>query len=202
MSVIKKFALRSLKLFISVGFALSTMAMPHIQVNALDSNNIPYPNPGSIAVNKVASELGGGLFEVTLTVTGIPIVKASDIVLMLDNSTSMSGAKIAALKVAAKNFVNTILGRNEGHRIAIVRFSDSPEIIQNFSQNATTLNNAIDGLKASGRTHLEGGIYTARQLLASSTAIATNMKNIVVLGDGMPTRAYNFSPVYVGPVVL
>ena len=194
MNHFKKFTKRLLRITLGFAFALSTMTFPSNRVLALD------PVPGTITVDKTAVSLGGGLYEVTLSITGVPVVKSNDIVLVMDTSLSMSSAKMSAMKTAAKNFVDTIIGRNEGHRIAIIKFSDNPSLVLDFSQNATTLRSAIDGLTTTGYTHLEGGIYSARQLLNSASANPQNMKSIVVLGDGFPTRGYNFAPQYTGPI--
>lgn len=191
----KKFANRVLRIMLVFGFALSTMSFPSSRVVALD----PLP-PGTVTVDKTAASLGGGFYEITLTITGVPVVKASDIVLVMDTSGSMSSAKMNAMKSAAKNFVDTIIARNEGHRIAIIRFSTDPSLVLNFSQNASTLKSAIDGLSATGYTHLEGGVYQARLLLDSASSIASNSNAIVVLGDGFPTRGYDFDAQYVGPL--
>ena len=191
----KKFANRVLRIMLVFGFALSTMSFPSSKVVALD----PLP-PGTVTVDKTAASLGGGFYEITLTITGVPVVKASDIVLVMDTSGSMSSAKMNAMKTAAKNFVDTIIARDEGHRIAIIRFSTSPSLVMDFSQNAATLKSAIDGLSANGYTHLEGGVYQARLLLDSASSIASNSNAIVVLGDGFPTRGYDFDPQYVGPL--
>ncbi|NTW95803.1 MAG: tandem-95 repeat protein [Erysipelotrichaceae bacterium] len=161
--------------------------------------SIVYPNPGSVQLDKTETGLGGGIYEITLNLSGVPLVKSTDIVLVMDISTSMAGTKITAAKNAAKNFIDAILGQNQGHRIAIVSFADTPTLSMTFSQDAAALKNTITNLVASGYTHLEGGIYTATELLSASS-LAANNKAIVVLGDGIPTKGYQFTPVYTGPV--
>ena len=186
-----------------VSFMLfANLTMTKINVNATDPSefgNITEPNAGSIHLEKTAADIGNGQYEVTISLTGIPVVRASDIVLVFDISGSMgSSGKLAAAKAAAISFINTIIGRNEGHRIAIVSFNSNPNVVQDFTDNATVLTTAINGFNAEGSTHLEGGIYRASLLLSSASHHAANGKSIVVLGDGLPTRGYDFNPVFSG----
>ncbi len=155
--------------------------------------------PGTVVLDKTETDIGGGLYEITLDLSGVPLVTASDIVLVIDISGSMSGDRITAAKTAAKNFIDGIIAKNQGHRIAIVSFATNPVVVQGFSTNAATLKTAITNLSSNGGTHLEGGIYLATNLLTSS-GLAGNDKVIIVLGDGQPTYGYDFTPTYTGPL--
>ena len=186
-----------------VSFMLfANLTMTKINVNATDPSefgNITEPNAGSIHLEKTAADIGNGQYEVTISLTGIPVVRASDIVLVFDISGSMgSGGKLTAAKAAAISFINAIIGRNEGHRIAIVSYNSNPAVVQDFTDNATVLTTAINGFNAEDSTHLEGGIYRASLLLSSASHHAANGKSIVVLGDGLPTQGYNFNAVFSG----
>ena len=166
-------------------------------VFAVDEHgNIPHPNPGSVALDKTATELGDGLYEITLTVSGIPVVTPTDIVLVIDRSGSMTSSKMNAAKQAAKNFIDDIIGLNQGHRIAIVSFADNSTLNHSLSSDIVSLKSAVDGISAVGGTHLEAGIKAATDLLASST----NRKAMIVLGDGEPTYGFDFNMEYNGPV--
>ena len=204
MNRITRIVSRVTKLFIIAFMMFANLTITNLNVAALtptsEFGNIEEPNPGSVHLNKVAVDIGGGQYEVTLTVTGIPVVTSTDIVLVVDTSGSMKGGKMSAAITAAKNFIDTIIAKNQGHRIAIVSFAETPQVVSDFSTNATSLKNAIDTFSADGGTHLEGGIYLARQLLASASSIATNKKSIVVLGDGSPTFGYTFNLSYTGTV--
>jgi len=169
-----------------VSFMLfANLTMTKINVNATDPSefgNITEPNAGSIHLEKTAADIGNGQYEVTISLTGIPVVRASDIVLVFDISGSMgSSGKLVAAKAAAVSFINSIIGRNEGHRIAIVSYNNNPAVVQDFTNNATVLTNAISSFNAEGSTHLEGGIYRAKLLLSSASHNAANGKSIVVL---------------------
>ena len=159
-------------------------------------------DPGTVFLDKTAAEQGGGLYEITLKVWGIPVATPHDIVLVIDTSGSMGDSgRMAAAKDAAKGFVDQIIDLNDGHRIAVVNFANYPGVAHSFSTNKTTLKASIDALSANGGTHLEGGIYEATKLLQND-GLSANHKTIVVLGDGTPTYGYDFDVEYTGPLSL
>ena len=60
-------------------------------------------DPGTVFLDKTAAEQGGGLYEITLKVWGIPVATPHDIVLVIDTSGSMGDSgRMAAAKDAAK----------------------------------------------------------------------------------------------------
>lgn len=122
-------------------------------------------------------------------------VPAKEIVLVLDTSGSMADpktgnindSKIEKLKVAAKNFVDTM--KNESNlKIGIVTFSTNSNINEALipASNVTELNRVINGLKANGGTNTGEGLRRAAYLLYSSNNSAAN-KTIVFMSDGEPT---------------
>lgn len=64
-------------------------------------------------------------------------------VLLIDNSTSLSGY-INELKAAASSFVNNIIPVQQ--EVAIVKFSEDPEVIQDFTNDKGLLNAAINSI--------------------------------------------------------
>ena len=65
-----------------------------------------YPNQGSVRVNKNATSEdfnGTGVAKVELGVTGVPVKKGVDVVLVLDISGSMKGTKLTNLKKSASS---------------------------------------------------------------------------------------------------
>ncbi len=160
--------------------------------SAMTSDPI-WPNPGAVHIEKTAEATDVACrWKINLTVEGKNIQSTSDVVLVIDDSGSMSGTKMSSAKDAAKKFVDSLLIGSTGIRIAIVTINGgsstgTPEIDKNFTNNRTQLKNAIDAITASGGTNLQGGFYMARLLLNSSTA---NHKSTVLLSDGYPTYNY------------
>ncbi len=161
-----------------------------------DFGNIPQ-GPGSISLDKKETPVEGtnGQWEIKLTVTGVDGEKTSDIVLVIDRSGSMgSNGRMAAAKEAATKFVNALLNdvNDTKTRIALVSFSNNVTVHNSASPFFTaadkqTLLNAINGLSASGGTHIQSGIRQAAALLAASMA---DEQNMVLLGDGAATYSY------------
>ncbi len=71
--------------------------------------------------------------------TGIhPATITRDIVLLIDTSSSMSGARLANTKIAANSFVTQILQNTKNTRIAIVEYADAASVIMNFTKDETS----------------------------------------------------------------
>lgn len=64
-------------------------------------------------------------------------------VLLIDNSTSLSGY-INELKSAASSFINNIIPNQQ--EVAIMKFSEDPELIQDFTSDKGLLNAAINSI--------------------------------------------------------
>ncbi|MFP5330740.1 MAG: VWA domain-containing protein, partial [Acidimicrobiia bacterium] len=128
--------------------------------------------------------------QLVLTENGQPIENAEidlisnvsvpqGIVLVIDTSGSMEVEAIEAAKAAAQAFVAQ---KRAEDFIALVTFSDTVEVVSNFTTSRGTLNTQIENLVAEGGTAMYDGIIRATELFASSTDQIR--KNIVVLTDG------------------
>lgn len=108
------------------------------------------------------------------------------IVLVVDISGSMRrGGKLLAAKEAAKQFVASKLANDQ---IAVVAFNDAAQVVAGFTNDSARLNQAIDGLAATGETALFDGVRTAATLFADRPDLQAN---IVVLSDGKDTVSRN-----------
>lgn len=106
-----------------------------------------------------------------------------DIVLVLDNSGSMSGTPLDETKKAAVEFVQTVLGGEESASIAVVSYSDYAKIVSGFSSRESALVEAINSIYAQDMTNIDDGLQKAEELLANSKA---DKKIIVLMSDGEP----------------
>lgn len=108
-----------------------------------------------------------------------------DIVLVLDNSGSMSGTPIAETQKASMQFIDTVLTQDAS--IGVVGFSDDARMLSNFSMDSTQLKSATNGLYASGGTNILAGLQMANNMLTQSNA----KKQIVILmSDGEPSNTH------------
>lgn len=155
-----------------------------------------WPAPGSIKLDKDAAAVEGetNLWEVTLSIQGKNFETKSDVVLVIDCSGSMEGAKLDNTRQAAKAFGQKLLTEGSTTRIAIVTFIKEATAYNNgHFYGATELSAfeaAVDkATYAKGGTNQQAGLHVAQQLLNTSAA---GLKNIVILSDGDATYSYPF----------
>ncbi len=139
--------------------------------------------------------------------------KPLDIVLVLDESTSMSQniggggrqSRLNALKTAANNFIDATVEENRGiedealqHRLSIVTFSDNANTEIGLTavndRNADRLHNVVDRLRASGNTYPNEGFDEAGSVLRNARDNA--QKVVIFFTDGVPAGpgTDNFDP--------
>lgn len=142
-----------------------------------DPYNFPqYPNGGAVRIDKnvINTEIynATGVAQIELTAAGIPTTAPVDVVLIIDISASMaqtpsgentdieSARKMYMARQAAKQFLSVLTNSgattNE-NRIAIIKFYDRAEIVQNLtSVNTSATYNSIV-TKIDGMTYYPGG---------------------------------------------
>ena len=107
-----------------------------------------------------------------------------DIVLVLDNSGSMSGTPIQETRKASENFVKTVLQQDAS--IGVVAFESEANMLSNFSMDEAQLMSALGNLYASGGTNTLAGLTMAGEMLEQSNA---KKKIIVLMSDGCPSNS-------------
>lgn len=106
--------------------------------------------------------------------------KGLNIMLCLDLSGTMSGTPLQTMKNAVLKFLDEI--RNVD-KLAIIGFSDSYELISDFSSDKEYLKNKINNLSTSGsKTALYYGTYQGLVKLRDNKELAG--KILLVIGDG------------------
>ncbi len=107
-------------------------------------------------------------------------------VLLIDNSASV-GSNLAQIKASAKNFVNSIVSKQ---KIAVYVFSENAVLIQDFTNDKTILNNAIDSIPLGyATTDLYGAVIEG--VSRWSDYYSNNNINqgfLVMLTDGSDTQ--------------
>ena len=161
------------------------------------TTELEWPNPGSIHIDKSSESTDTeGLWKINILVEGKNITTSSDVVLVIDNSLSMSmsgSTRMADAIDAANTFVDQLLSGSTGNiRIAVVTINQSlsspfPQTVIGFSSDASDLHSAINSISAVGYTNLQGGFHEARTLLNASSA---QNKVIVFMSDGEPNKSY------------
>ena len=155
-----------------------------------------WPAQGSIKLDKDAAAVAGkeNLWEVTLGIKGKNFETTSDVVLVIDCSGSMEGAKLDNTRQAAKAFGQKLLTEGSTTRIAIVTFIKEATAYNNGhfygAGELAAFETAVEkATYAEGGTNQQAGLHVAQQLLNTSSA---GLKNIVILSDGEATFSHPF----------
>lgn len=113
------------------------------------------------------------------------------IVLVLDNSGSMSGEPIERLKTATKQFVDKVLAKDPEGKIALVAFSDDTNV-QDFTSDKNALDSFADNnLWGDSGTDVTAGLKKADELYSGlkDTDTVRYKRSIVTMSDGWPNDA-------------
>ncbi len=149
-----------------------------------------------LTLNKVAEAVEGedNTWDITLSVSGKKAITTTEVVMVIDLSTSMSGDRIKNVRNAAKSAASALLA-NEVTTVSLVTYG------KNYSNKGTytkdTLNallTAIDNLTINSNTgtNIHAGLYEARQILEASDA---DRKYVMLMTDGEPTYAYGIKSI-------
>ena len=153
---------------------------------------------GEILLTKTATKEDkekGRSADVTLTVNanGFTTVDKTDVVLVLDRSTSMNGSSMENTKKAAKDLVNLLITdkTKDNTRAAIVTYGSNlltSYTSNSLTNNATALKNTINSIPNSmdnQGTNVHAGLIKAEELLKNSGN--DTQKIVILLSDGEPT---------------
>ncbi len=170
--------------------------------------NVPAPTPGPqtrakagvvslsgyLTQHKVVAG-GDGSVSLALTLTADDAPSAMkgdarhvDMVIVLDRSGSMQGAKIRDAKQAAANLLARLSG---GDRFALVSYSDTVQrhtaLMNVTPANREMLEAIVQNIVAGGSTNLGGGLQEGINLLASE-ARTGHLGKIILISDGLANR--------------
>jgi len=107
-------------------------------------------------------------------------------VLMLDNSTSL-GNQISQMKSAALDFVSNLV---TGQKVAVYYFSETPVLVQDFTDDVTKLNAAINSITLGfPTTNLYGAVIVgASRLIDKYDTDEIIQSDMILFTDGKDTQ--------------
>ena len=189
----KRFLLAMFLAAVSIGVAApGAGAADSITVRKLDFSQFPQVTISALVAGPTPELDDFALRENGRILTGFDVVPIGQtdtpigIVLVIDTSGSMRAQnKMAAAKAAAKQFVAS---KSPNDQVAVVSFSDRPQVVTGFTTDGPSLDRAIDGLAAVGETALFDGVRTAASLLTDRPELQAN---VVLLSDGADTVSQN-----------
>ena len=153
----------------------------------------------NIIVSKTATELkkdanGDYKTDVTLSVPGVEESLATDVVFVLDKSTSadLENQAIAMLNELKEQAVNT----GAKVKVGVVIFNKKATVTPLTDISTTEgLNTITEAIKQSisGGTNTHAGLLAGKDLLDNDTGVAANRKHLIFVSDGI-TYMYNTEP--------
>lgn len=113
-----------------------------------------------------------------------PKHQALDIVLVLDASSSMEGAKLQAALAAVRGFLGAARLQPNADQAALVTFADTATVVQGLTSDAALLEAAIDTVTTGLGTRIDRGLGAALDLLAAGGRPGEAQPVVVLLSDG------------------
>ena len=156
---------------------------------------------GKVKHSKIIQQTGENTFDITLQVKTSEEIKEqvvsedAAVVLVLDQSSSMTYNNIKDLKKAVYGFVDTLtenVSATARREIAIVMFGSNADT-ELFWTNAVTdrwkVNQAVTGIEKTSNegTNIEGGLRLANNLLNHDKIKDIQNKYVILMTDGVPT---------------
>ncbi|MCB0215300.1 MAG: VWA domain-containing protein, partial [Chloroflexi bacterium] len=114
----------------------------------------------------------------------VPKARPVDVALVIDTSSSMNGAKLAAARSAGRSFVALLDPSRD--RASIVGFDNEARLAQPLTGDQAALGRALDGLATAVGTRIDLGLWTALGELTGANRRAEADRVIVLLTDGRP----------------
>ena len=109
-------------------------------------------------------------------------MKAAEVVLLIDASSSMQGVKLSAAKQAALVFISEIDFTKD--RVAVVAFNDGASLKVGLSGDRSEVEGAILNIQSSPGTRIDRGLEAGRDAFADARPVDAADRAIILLTDG------------------
>ncbi len=156
----------------------------------LFSEHSSYQNnePGAWKITKSAKWTDLGKARITFEVESVAkydIDKKLDVLMVIDNSGSMEGDKMAQVKADATDLIKTLLVDTE-NKVALVKFNSEATILSGFSNDKTAMLEMIDSIDIAGCTNYFDGLLKAEEVLEGYEREEDRELILLFLTDGYP----------------
>lgn len=160
-----------------------------IQSVDISSSEWDEKREGSFHINKSAKWVDANQVDLTLDIDTVLSLSSQtrDVILVLDNSSSMEGIKLEQLKKDAKSLVETLL-ENENNRIAILTFGSSSSILSDFSSNKEDLIRKIESISGRGMRNFTAALKNVGTVMKNYTYTEEKELVTLFLTDGYPNE--------------
>lgn len=187
----KKYVISSIVLigllivFISSSFAALTPT-PSITV---PSTTLSYAGSeeGAWQYTKSAYWLSKNKARINIKIDTLEKNKAdyTDVILVLDTSGSMLGSKLTLVQNDINNLINDTIPK--GNKVALITFNDTATIINDFTDDASLLQESINNLTVSGETNYYQALVKVDDILSTYEKLDNRDCVVLFLTDGLPT---------------
>ena len=167
-------------------FAASTP----VEYITFSSKNLNYEkkDEGSWNLIKSAKWIGRGRARITFNINTNQMLKDNvyrDVILVVDNSSSMVGEKLDKVKSDSVDLVNRLL-EDSNNRLGLISFSDSSAILSGLTNNSSELISKINDLTANGNTNYYQALVKVDEMLKSYKKENNRECVVLFLTDGYP----------------
>ena len=167
-------------------FAASTP----VEYITFSSKNLNYEkkDEGSWNLIKSAKWIGRGRARITFNINTNQMLKDNvyrDVILVVDNSSSMVGEKLNKVKSDSVDLVNRLL-EDSNNRLGLISFSGSSTILSGLTNNSSELISKINDLTANGNTNYYQALVKVDEMLKNYKKENNRECVVLFLTDGYP----------------
>ncbi|HIR48344.1 MAG TPA: VWA domain-containing protein, partial [Candidatus Faecimonas gallistercoris] len=167
-------------------FAASTP----VEYITFSSKNLNYEKKedGSWNLVKSVKWIGRGRARITFNINTNQMLKDNvhrDVILVVDNSSSMVGEKLNKVKSDSVDLVNRLL-EDSNNRLGLISFSGSSTILSGLTNNSSELISKINDLTANGNTNYYQALVKVDEMLKSYKKENNRECVVLFLTDGYP----------------
>ena len=158
----------------------------------LTSQRMSYANnePGAWNVTKSASWIEQNKARIIFDVNTIAKIADNthlDIVMVIDNSGSMTGDKMTQAKHDATELIESVLS-DSNNRIGLASFNSTATKLSNLTSDKDTLISLVNGLDTPGATNYYAGFLKAEEILDDYVEQENRELILLFLTDGYPNE--------------
>ena len=155
----------------------------------VSSTTLNYSNgeEGSWQYTKSAKWISNSKARVTINLSTKEKKKNdyTDVILVLDTSGSMLGDKLTQVQKDVNSLINDTIPK--GNKIALITFSDTATVVNDFTDNITLLQESINNLTVAGETNYYQALVKVDDILSTYNKESNRDCVVLFLTDGLPT---------------
>ena len=160
---------------------VASVTVPSVTLSYANSDE------GSWQFVKSAKWISRGKARITIELDTLvkPKNDYTDVILVLDTSGSMIEGRLSQVKSDVNELINDTIPK--GNKIALITFNTTSEIITDFTDDSTLLQESVNNLTATGETNYYQGLVNVDTILKNYEKQDNRDCVVLFLTDGLPT---------------